>query len=194
MTKNEKFGKRFPGQLMAQTPRARAAFVNVFSPRSKGMGAGKYEVTLIFEKDDVSLEVLEELARDAAREKFGSNYKKATMPFKNGADNTYVDDNGDEHCRDGFGPGTVYVRAWGQRQPTIAQRLEDGSSVELFEADELYSGCYVDAMITAFAYDYEGRKGVSFGLRGIRKLANGDRLGGQVAVTPETWDSTDEDY
>ncbi len=47
---------------------------------------------------------------------------------------------------------------------------------------DIYSGCVVDALVRPFEYTYKRRKGVSFGLVGIVKRADGERLDGGVNI------------
>lgn len=44
--------------------------------------------------------------------------------------------------------------------------------------EEIYSGVYAQVALSVFAYNFNGKKGVGFGLNGVRKVKDGDRLGG----------------
>lgn len=44
--------------------------------------------------------------------------------------------------------------------------------------EEIYSGVYAQVALSVFAYNFNGKKGVGFGLNGIRKVKDGERLGG----------------
>lgn len=47
---------------------------------------------------------------------------------------------------------------------------------------EIYSGCIVDVIVRPFEYVYKKRKGVSFGLVGIVKRDDGERLDGGINI------------
>src|SRR5699024_9721609 len=52
----------------------------------------------------------------------------------------------------------------------------------ILDSTEGYSGCYARASINAFPYSVSGNKGVSFGLNHIRKMTNGEPLGGSYSA------------
>jgi hypothetical protein len=41
---------------------------------------------------------------------------------------------------------------------------------------DLYSGCYLRATVTAYAYTHGGNKGVSFSLQNLQKVRDGEPL------------------
>lgn len=45
---------------------------------------------------------------------------------------------------------------------------------------DIYSGCVVDVLVRPFEYTYKRRKGVSFGLVGVVKRSDGERLDGGI--------------
>lgn len=47
---------------------------------------------------------------------------------------------------------------------------------------DIYSGCVVDVIVRPFEYTYKKRKGVSFGLVGIVKRDDGERLDGGINI------------
>lgn len=47
---------------------------------------------------------------------------------------------------------------------------------------EIYSGCIVDVVVRPFEYVYKKRKGVSFGLVGVVKRDDGERLDGGINI------------
>jgi hypothetical protein len=50
----------------------------------------------------------------------------------------------------------------------------------IVEEGEIYGGCYVRASLSVYAYDQSGNKGVSFGLRNIQKVGDGEAFGGRT--------------
>lgn len=60
--------------------------------------------------------------------------------------------------------------------------FSDGKTT-IENAQDLYPGCYCDAAVNAYCYNYQGSIGVTFGLRSIRKLKDGEPL--VVTSNPE---------
>ena len=74
-------------------------------------------------------------------------------------------------------PGIVYAHAGPDGKPArMAQEQIKG---------EMYPGVIVRASVTAFAFDTDGNKGVSFGLNNLQKVRNGERIDGRVAAENE---------
>lgn len=72
-------------------------------------------------------------------------------------------------------------------EPFVAQYppkliLEDGSQpASVADAEkEFYSGAYADVAVWIQAYDKDGGRGLSVYLNGVRKLADGERIAGNV--------------
>ena len=64
-----------------------------------------------------------------------------------------------------FPVGIVKINPGGAPQPILDEK-------------ELYAGCYMQAEVTAFTYDY-GKPGVSFGLNNVMKVRDGKPLAAQ---------------
>lgn len=83
--------------------------------------------------------------------------------------------------------GHWYLTASNTRKPGLIDRDRD----PITEESDLYSGCYARVSLNAYAYNYQGTKGVTFSLRNVQKLADGEAFGG-VNTAPE--DDFDDDY
>lgn len=74
----------------------------------------------------------------------------------------------------GFNSGkmqpSVFVASWGKK--TL-------STEEINQ--ELYAGCYCVAIVNAFAYSSDKKKGASLGMNGLVKMRDGEPLGAKVA-------------
>ena len=65
---------------------------------------------------------------------------------------------------------------------------KDKTKIEPYEIEEkVYSGCYAQCILNLYVYNSNGNKGVGVGLSGVRKVKDGDRLGG-VTVTADDFD------
>lgn len=156
------------------TPRARLSYAYLFDPRADKKGVKKYSTALIFNlaevKDTPEFKRMQAEAQAAAQERFGN--KAATLnlknPFRNGA----------EKDGEGYGPGTVYINV----STTLKPELRDERMQPIIDSSELGSGDYVRASLSVYAYDTDGNRGVSFGLRNIQRLAKGEPLGGRTSA------------
>jgi hypothetical protein len=50
--------------------------------------------------------------------------------------------------------------------------------VEIADPNEIYSGCYVQAVLNLYAYNKNGNSGIGASLLGIRKIKDGEPLTG----------------
>ena len=80
-----------------------------------------------------------------------------------------------------------YINAKSNRKPQVVDLDRD----DIFDAEEVYSGCYVRATIVFFPYSNEG-KGVGVLLNNVQKLADGDHLGGSAASAADDFDDDEE--
>jgi hypothetical protein len=173
MTNNDKSSKNT--QIM--TPKFRVSFPSVFQPK-ESMNAGgepKYGIVMLFDTKDPAvakgLEQMKAAARAAATEKWGADTSKwpkgLRLPFRKGEEKDY----------DGYGPGIIFVNASSKMKPGLV----DQNVQPIIDPSEFYGGCYARATVNAFAYDTSGNRGISFGLRNIQKVADGDSFSGKSA-------------
>lgn len=151
-----------------KTPRARLSFPSLFEKRANDLGGEpRYEAQLIFDeaaqKDPRFQKMKEACARAATAAWPSKRPSGMRSPFRDGAEKEFA----------GYGPGTVYVTASTHRKcPTLREDRQEATP------DDLYPGCYVVAIVSPYAYDKKGNKGVAFGLESIMKVADGEQLGG----------------
>lgn len=63
----------------------------------------------------------------------------------------------------------------------------------ILDRSEVYSGVYARVSVSAFAYDYNGTKGIGFGLNNVQILGGGERLSGGGVAASEDFDSVDDE-
>lgn len=175
------------------TGKVRFSYCNIFQPRAAIEGGEpKYSVTLLVPKTDT--ETLKKIknAIEAAKKAGESKLKdkNGKMPINV---QTSVHDgdlpmpkSGDEYpeeCK-----GCYVINTSSKNKPAVF----DARGNEIFDATEVYSGCYGRAVINFYAYNTNGGKGVACGLNGIQKLSDGDSLGG-IRVTAKDFDDGFED-
>lgn len=149
------------------TPVFRVAFQSVFKAKAFSEDQDpKFEITMLFPKGS-DLKELKRVAKLAISEKWGDNPpKNLRSPFKDG----------DEKDYDGFA-GHISVKAVSDRRPGLVDR--DGTKI--ISEEDFYSGCYAIATVVAFPYGGKGSPwspGVSFGLRNIMKIRDGEPFEG----------------
>lgn len=70
--------------------------------------------------------------------------------------------------------GHYFMNVSAKRKPGLVNK--DKSPIT--SPDDIYSGCYARVALGAFAYNYNGSKGISFGLNHVMKTRDGERLDG----------------
>lgn len=147
------------------TPVFRASFAHVFTPRLNQLsGKEEYSVKMIFDKD-ANFTDMTAIVQEAIQEKWGTNPpKNIKLPFKDGNQgdtDKYPEDKDKIICtaKTMIAPPGVVNR---QCQP-------------IMDPKEIYSGCYMIATVTAYAYDNIA-KGVAFGLQNLMKWEDGEPL------------------
>lgn len=74
--------------------------------------------------------------------------------------------------------GCHTLRLKSERKPPCV----DEAMTEVINPEKFYAGCYVRFSIHCFAWEFGGRKGVSFGLDACQFLEEGERFGGGVGM------------
>lgn len=164
------------------TPEAILSYPNLFTARADQKGTFKFSCALVF-PEGTSLTGLKAAAIGVLVEKFGKakaadmvKTKAVKLPFRDDAE------------AKGYPAGSIFINVRANQQPGIVSRIPDpksGRPMPITDPDEVYAGCRVRASITAFWYDTEGNKGVSFGLNNIQKIGDGERLDGRRPAEDE---------
>ena len=134
---------------------------------------GKYEVTLLIDKEDKdAIKLIDEAierAKESYKEKFGAPRGKLK---------TWVRDGDEERPDDPNYAGKLYFTAKADRKPDVKIR-ENGMLVDALDASEVYSGCFGAAVVRFFPYKTpDNASGISCGLNAVIKLEDGPRMGG----------------
>lgn len=148
------------------TPIARLSYPYLFA-KSAGMNGaeGKYQCELIFPAN-TDMADLRAAANAAAKEKWGDKPpKNLKSPFRKGDE--------DREDKDGY-EGAVFIGARSKDKPGV---VVGPDRLPCADPSEVYGGCFVKASVTAFAYDTNGNKGVSFALNNVWKIRDGEPFG-----------------
>jgi hypothetical protein len=157
------------------TPEARLAFPSQFrstAPPAEGRDS-RYQCELIFAPDS-DLSELMEVADLAARNRWGEWLPdNIRSPFRDG--------DTDRQGVDGYS-GCTFISCRSKDIPGIATTPDQ---LPGDDEDAIYDGCYVKASVTAFTYDFDGNKGVSFALNNVWKLADGQPFASQILAADD---------
>lgn len=154
------------------SPKARISFPQVFTAK-KAPGADKEKFSASFllpPNHDITL--LKQAAEKAAKEKWGDKLPaKLKSPFLKAEDFEY----------EGYEKGWVLIRATSLQKPGIV----NAKAENVDEESEVYPGRWCIASLRPFAYEFNGNRGVSFGLQNIQLLDHDDPIGGRARAENE---------
>lgn len=167
----------------------RLAFTqNLFVPGTyqNGPGTKKYKAKILIPKNhpqigDVKAEIMR-LATEEWKEKAEAFVQalKGTQKF------SFCD--GDLQTWDGF-PGNYYVNAANETKPTYVHRdpgTRENPNIITAESGKLYSGCYVNAIISFWTWTKTGGNQMNCNLLGLQFLRDGEAFtGGGTASADE---------
>jgi hypothetical protein len=163
-----------------RTPTVRLSFPHLFEPSDPIEGSTdtrkKYRAMLIFDLESQKTEefkAMKAAATAAAVKKFGATKAKELAqegklrsPFRKAEEKPNFD---------GLKPGYLFINVTSLQKPVVI-----GPQMQPIGEDEVYPGCYVRALISCYAYEKLGNRGVSYGLNHIQKVRNGESLGNRV--------------
>jgi hypothetical protein len=164
-----------PSATKVVTGRVRLSYVHVWEPWSNTDGQEpKYSTAILIPKSDTATIKALRDAQQAALEQ-GKDSKFGGKLPRNWDDTIH---DGDEEADLEKNPeyaGHLFMSVSSKTKPGIV----DANVQPILDSTEVYSGCYARVSINAFPYAVSGKKGVSFGLNHVQKLADGDYLGGR---------------
>lgn len=180
-------------QKTCVTPVGRLSFPALAKPDTS-MGEAKFKCDLIFEEGE-DLKDLTRIAKFAWDEGTGGGKpfpKVMTMP-KVGTGSPFRKGSsiGD---RPEYPANAIFIRPTSKKKPKIFDRKMQ--PIEDVEA-ELYGGCYARLELVATYYKQLGNEGVKFTLLGVKKVRDGDALGGgrsSTALSAFDDDGEDESF
>lgn len=168
------------------TLKVRFSYVNVFTPKDPlGGGEPKYSITLLIPKSDTVTVGKIKAAIAEAREKFCERNGKNALPM-NPQTTLHDGDGVKPNSGEPYGPECKghWVLACNSKQKPLVVDVDgreiSGPRTECADPSIVYSGCYGRAKINFYGYS-NARKGIGCGLLGIKKLSDGEPLGGSFA-------------
>lgn len=159
------------------TPKFRCRWTNL----AKADDKGKFNVTMLF-PEGTDLRKMKKAVKIAIETQWGNKFKESqlTLPLKDGNDKVNAE------------TGEVYAEyvdtTWATASTKFAvtpldKRKEPIPASEV--ESEIYDGCWCVAQVKAYAWEYKDdkskkviKRGISFQLDNIMKVADDDRIGG----------------
>ena len=156
---------------------ARASYLHAFEPDSINGSDPKYSVSLIIDKKDTDLiakiKKAVEQAKEDGKSKWGGKIPaNLKLPLRDGD----LDRPEDEAYA-----GAYFINANSKQAPQVVDR----NVQPILDQSELYSGCYIRASVTFYAYNSNGNKGIAAGLGNIQKVRDGEPLGSRMNAKDE---------
>lgn len=169
----EKFGVKpvQGGNTRAKTPVFRSSYAFVHEARETPNGDMKYQLCMIYNKDDYKqLIPVAQAVVNACASRFGTDINKwpknLKCPLRDG----------DEERDNAEYENTYFMNCGNKNKPGIVDRQVQPITSE----EEFYSGCYARASLSFYSYDVKGNKGVGCGLNNLMFWEDGERLDGSV--------------
>jgi hypothetical protein len=167
-----------------QTPIGILSFPVLFTPRPRGPGGEpSYQCSLLFDQAaqrDPKFAALRVAVRETIEGKWGASkaQDKAFLntlrsPFRPCSEKPYK----------GYDiPGGIYISPWTKSKPGLI----DARRNEIMVPEDIWPGQMARATVTAFPYDTQGNRGVSFALNNLQICrTDGERLDGRRAAREE---------
>lgn len=163
---------KIEGTNSVRTSIARLSFPHLYTAKPFGKGKPKFQATFLFQPGD-DLTLLKDLAHAAAVEKWGAD-KVDSLKIRS----PFLDQGAEKYA--GYVAGATYIRTASEEQKPVV----DTKRMPLPNAGSVYGGCWVMGTIHAYAWEYNEdgvtARGVSFGLDGVMKIADGEKFGSQI--------------
>lgn len=159
------------------TPEAVLSYPSLFQPRAMNEGdTPKYEATFIF-GPDTDLTEIRQAIMEVGKAKWGDKFPgmlkagKVRLPLRDDwEDKGYPEDSTFFAARSHNRPGVVSVYP-SEHDPSKPALITD--------ENKIYPGCVVKGLVSCYAYT-KPQPGITFGLEGVQKIRDGERLDGRV--------------
>jgi len=185
------------GDGLIMAPVAFLSYPHLFKPHAFGDGKAEFSGTLLWPKG-TNLYLPSKILLDCAASKWSPDTSKWPKEFRDAAKGrpfltssslwALHDGDVDKPDKEGYS-GRVFCKV--HRKPDFEAPLCRLRNNAPATERDLYAGCQVIAWLKAYAYEYSGKKGLSFGLEGIQKWADGPRLGAK-RLSEDDFESHDD--
>lgn len=157
------------------TPEGRLVFPKLFNAEAAFEGGEpKFSCILVFPKG-TDLSGLQGIVKEAFTNKFPKGASNAKNPIQDG--NEKVDTWGKAF------EDSVFIRLNTRNKPAVVD-----TDRKYLTEDEVYSGMYARAVVSAYAYDHAGNKGVSLSFSAVQITREGEKLGYDPSMSVNKFD------
>lgn len=170
------------------TGKVRFSYVNIFRSRAfTEAGEPKYSICLLIPKTDTKTvnairKAIEDTKQKGIADKWGGKLpKNLHLPLRDGDEERA--DEAPEYA------GMYFINCVAKEKPAIV----DENRNDIFDASEVYSGCWGRAGFNLYAYDSNGNRGIGAGLNTVQKLADDTPLGGARATADDDFSDDDDE-
>lgn len=178
--------------IKISTGLVRLSYAHLAEPNEDPNGNRTYNCQLFFDKDDKTTARIQDAikrlrAEDDVISLFNKKFKDLKEPLRDGDE----DEADFVTAQPEVYNGKYFISAKSDRKPKCYDK--DKNPMDDFEVEEeLYSGCYVQAVVNIYAYNFKNQsKGFGVGLLAVRKIKDGPQLGG---ATVSEADFDDDDF
>ena len=145
-------------------------------------GKETYGCTMYFDKDKSDMSKIDAAIEKVLHDDYKGKKAGLTMPIRDGDDeeDNYSTYEGTENC--------LVMQA----KSTFKVGVVDADREDVIDPSEIYSGCVCRASITAYSYNVDGNKGISFSLNNLQKLGDGPALAGTGQKAADEFEDAEE--
>lgn len=164
------------------TPKARASYPHLFTPKAFEDGEPKYQLTAMVKKDDIG-NAFVGLVKEKQSQALAALYGKKLPANVDRYGVTDGDDNQDPEMH-----GYWLIKSTNKMKPACV----DSDKSEIMDKAQIYGGCYVRANICAKAYGTPSKGGVSLELVAVQFLGDGEPFSAGARAAAAAADEFDE--
>ena len=169
------------------TGEVRLSFVHLFKPYAFQAGQEeKYSTTILLPKTDTATKARIDAAIQAAKQKGASGAWNGVVP-------PVVPDpiwDGDGVKQDGTPFGQECKNHWvftARSNPDYPPEVVDQFGNPIINHSDVYSGCYALVNVEFYPYNFNGKKGVGCSLGPVKKMRDGEALGGAAPTAAQAF-------
>lgn len=169
------------------TGEVRLSFVHLFKPYAFQPGQDeKYSVTVLLPKTDTATKARIDAAIQAAKQKGANGTWNGIVP-------PVVPDpiwDGDGVKQDGTPFGPECKNHWvftARSNPDYPPEVVDQAGNPVINHSDVYSGCYALVNVEFYPYNFNGKKGVGCSLGPVKKMRDGEALGGAAPTAAQAF-------
>lgn len=95
----------------------------------------------------------------------------------------------DEEGKTGDYANMMFLNAKSKHRPEVVNRHKE----VIYDAKDIYSGCYCNVIVNFYAFAVEGNKGIAASLGNIQKVRDGEKLGFGGTSAKEDFDDYEDE-